>query len=246
MERVDKNTIIILKRYVARLRISYTDWWRYYGLSANILDKIKQKDLDFLDVTKKEYKSIKEITKDKKSLLNMVLTDKIVRRLKRVVNEFGLEETAKEIGRPKELLEEIMKKKTKTIEIIVKEKIARFYNEITKEESDEILARKCSRVNVEEVVKREKENTIRANRLLFRQLEIGKSYKIFERRYKSERYTKELIFEGKITKEYRSYYLATNNGRNVTFLKNMLYMKDIVVKEIKNDRESQVPKRIYA
>lgn len=246
MERIDIDTINKMKKYIKRLKISCTDWWRYYHLSAKTIEKLKECDLDFLDVSNKEYKSIKKITKDKKSLLSMALTDKIVERFKRVIDEFGLEGTAKEIGRPKEFLEEIINKKRKTIEIVVKERMYRFYNDIIKDEEDKRLIKKCSKVNIDAISKRDAKIIRRINKMFFRPLEVGKYYKISEKRYQSQRFTEELVFEGKIIKEYKSYYLAKHGDRNVTFLKNMLYMTDVIVREVASDGVSKLQERLYA
>lgn len=221
-----------IRKYFNRIAFGYRDAKKYYGISKKTLQQIKKPNNLAIEVSDDEYDIIMKITQNKQSQRQMAVTEKLVYRTRTLIDTIGILELERLIGVNRSTLNSIASYKLKNTDIGIKEKIYALYCDIIKEDNLNTFDESCPNVNIKNISKRDAQKTIEESRKSFKALTVGKRYNIYQRLYDSAIQDKTLIFDGLITEEYRNYYLGENNGRKVTFLKNLLFLPDTIVEEV--------------
>lgn len=233
MKRINKDKIDLMRKYFNRIQFGYKNLEKYYHLSRETVESIKDQTTESLNVTDEEYKTIMTVTKNEKNFKRMIVTDELHSKLKKLNKGWGFLDLPEILKLSPGDYNGLLNKSITLITPVTARRIADMYRDlIVKDGEDE--DEKCPHINIQEINQKDREIMLARNRARYRRLIVGKTYRIYERRYASLEYNKVLVFEGVITKEYKKYFLGEHNGRVVTFLKNSLYEKDTIVKEVVN------------
>lgn len=242
MIEVQEQELTLIRKYLYNSSLSRKELKKYYNISKETAKKLKDKHIKNVIVNDEEYKSIKHILEYERVKSKIIVTDKIKKRTKALVNLLTVGYVGSQTYMSKETVNDIICGRQQYISLTQKKQINNLYNDTIAGKSKERLQDDCIEVDTKKVFAEEYKKVYENNKKLFKALKVGRTYNIYQERYLSETRDKELIFQGTITKEYNNYYLGEYNGRKVTFLKNLLFLPDIIVEEVNNGEVSRVSK----
>ena len=234
-----------MRRFINRIQFTQADLEEYYCITPETAKLIKDTGLDCVEVSDEAYKVITCITKSEKNLNRVVITPKLRGKLKKLDKGWDFLDIPEILGISKRHYKQILTEEIKLTKPVIKDRIEQLYTDLVVKSSETLEDDKCPEVNIDKIYRKDREIELAKNRAMYKPLQVGKTYRIYEKRYASLEYDKVLIFEGLITKEYRSYFLGEHNGRVVTFLKNSLYEKDTIVKEVADVKNCRLSESVF-
>lgn len=242
MIEVQEQELTLIRKYLYNSSLSRKELKKYYNISKETAKKLKDKHIKNVIVNDEEYKSIKHILEYERAKSKIIVTDKIKKRTKALVNLLTVGYVGSQTYMNKETVNDIICGRQQYISLTQKKQINNLYNDTIAGKSKERLQDDCIEVDTKKVFAEEYKKVYENNKKLFKALKVGRAYNLYQERYLSKIIDKELIFQGTITKEYNNYYLGEYNGRKVTFLKNLLFLPDIIVEEVNNGEVSRISK----
>ncbi|NMW84746.1 hypothetical protein HKO22_03175 [Peptoniphilus sp. AGMB00490] len=231
MVTLDGENKKIARKYFNRIALSREDMKRYYNISGKTTQLIKNPNVSSIKVSNVEFDVIMNIVNNRENQLFMVVTDRTISRVKQLIDLLDINQLANILGLEKSYIEQLVNHQLSIMRTTWKEKIDDLYQEMTRDITvplDDL----CPEVDLQKINMQGYRKALESNKKAFKALEIGKTYRIYQKRYLSQRIDKELVFEGTIIEEYSKYYLGKYHNRNVTFLKNLLYLPDTIVEEV--------------
>lgn len=223
-----------IREYLSRSLLNYKELQKHYNITKDTAKQLRNKNTKKVIVNEEEYQSIKHILEHEKPQSKIVVTDKIVRRASALTKFLTVGYVGDQLSMNRGSVNDILHGRKQYISITQKKKLFELYNDVLKGNPKQNLDEDFVGMNTKEIAKKAYKKVLLNNRKRFQNLEVGKEYNIYQKRYKSELYDKELIFNGTIIEEYGHYYLGEHNGRKVTFLKNLLFSPETVVEEVSN------------
>lgn len=219
------------RKYFSRVALSYKDVEKYYNISRKTTQLIKNPSVGVVQMSDAEFNIIMNIISSRENQLMMVVTDRTINRVKQLIDLLSIDQLANMLGFDKSFIEQLVNHQLPNMRTTWKEKIDDFYQEMKKDVAVS-LDDTYPEIDLKKITDKGYREALESNRKAFKALQIGKTYRIYQRRYLSQKIDKELVFEGTIAEEYEKYYLGKYHNRNVTFLKNLLYLPDTIVEEV--------------
>lgn len=234
MTEIKGETLDNIRRYLRHSLLSYKELQKHYNITRDTAKKLRHQNIESIMVNEEEYQSIKHILEHERPQSKIIVTDKIFKRMSALTKFLTVGYVGDQLNMSRGSVNDILHGRKQYISLTQKRKLDELYNDIFKGSSKQDLDADFDGIDTKKIAKRAYKKVLINNRKRFQKLEIGKTYNIYQKRYKSELYDKELIFSGTITEEYGHYYLGEHNGRKVTFLKNLLFSPETVVEEVSN------------
>lgn len=234
MKQITGETLDNIRGYLRHSLLSYKELQKHYNITRDTAKKLRNKSVKKIMVNEEEYQSIKHILEHERPQSKMVVTDKIARRASALTKFLTVGYVGDQLNMSRGSVNDILHGRKQYISITQKKKIDGLYNDILKGNPKQDLDEDFDGIDTKQIVRKAYKKVLLNNRKRFQKLEVGKEYNIYQKRYKSELYDKELIFSGTIIEEYGHYYLGEHNDRKVTFLKNLLFSPETVVEEVSN------------
>ncbi len=240
MTEIKGETLDNIRKYLGHSLLNYKELQKYYNITRDTAKQLRNKNIKTIMVNEEEYQSIKHILEHERPQSKIVVTDKIFKRMSALTKFLTVGYVGDQLNMSRGSVNDILHGRKQYISLTQKKQLDELYNDILKGSSKQDLDADFDGIDTKKIAKRAYKKVLINNRKRFQKLEIGKSYNIYQKRYRSEFYDKELIFSGTITEEYGHYYLGEHNGRKVTFLKNLLFSPDTVVEEVNSGEVSRV------
>lgn len=234
MTEIKGETLDNIRKYLRHSLLSYKELKKYYNITRDTAKKLRNKNIKVIMINEEEYQSIKHILEHERPQSKIVVTDKIVRRVSALTKFLTVGYVGDQLNMSRGSVNDILHGRKQYISITHKRKLDELYNDILKGNPKQDLEENFDGMDTKQIAKKAYKKVLLNNRKRFQKLEVGQTYNIYQKRYKSELYDKELIFSGTITEEYGHYYLGEHNNRKVTFLKNLLFSPETVVEEVSN------------
>lgn len=240
MTEIQGETLDNIRKYLGHSLLSYKELQKHYNITRDTAKKLRNKNIKTIMVNEEEYQSIKHILEHERPQSKIVVTDKIFRRVSALAKFLTVGYVGDQLNMSRGSVNDIIHGRKQYISLTQKKQLDELYNDVLKGNPRQDLEADFDGIDTKQIAKKAYKKVLINNRKRFQTLEIGKTYNIYQRRYRSEFYDKELIFSGTITEEYGHYYLGEHNGRKVTFLKNLLFSPDTIVEEVNNGEVSKV------
>lgn len=240
MTEIKGETLDNIRKYLGHSLLNYKELQKYYNITRDTAKKLRHQNIESIMVNEEEYQSIKHILEHERPQSKVIVTDKIFRRVSALTKFLTVGYVGDQLNMSRGSVNDILHGRKQYISLTQKRHLDELYNDVLKGSSKQDLDADFDGIDTKKIVKRAYKKVLINNRKRFQKLEVGKTYNIYQKRYKSELYDQELIFSGTITEEYGHYYLGEHNGRKVTFLKNLLFSPETVVEEVSNGEVSRV------
>lgn len=234
MKQITGEILDNIRKYLGHSLLNYKELQKYYNITRDTAKNLRNKNIQTIMVNEEEYQSIKHILEHEKPQSKIVVTDKIVRRTSALTKFLTVGYVGDQLSMSRGSVNDILHGRKQYISITQKKKLFELYNDILKGNPKQNLDEDFEGMDTKQIAKKAYKKVLLNNRKRFQKLEVGTTYNIYQKRYKSELYDKELIFSGTIIEEYGHYYLGEHNDRKVTFLKNLLFSPETVVEEVGN------------
>lgn len=240
MTEIQGETLDNIRKYLGHSLLSYKELQKYYNITRDTAKKLRNKNIKTIMVNEEEYQSIKHILEHERPQSKIVVTDKIFRRVSALAKFLTVGYVGDQLNMSRGSVNDIIHGRKQYISLTQKKQLDELYNDVLKGNPGQDLDADFDGIDTKQIAKKAYKKVLINNRKRFQTLKVGKTYNIYQKRYRSEFYDKELIFSGTITEEYGHYYLGEHNGRKVTFLKNLLFSPDTIVEEVNNGEVSKV------
>lgn len=234
MKQIAGETLDNIRKYLRYSLLSYEELQKYYNITRDTAKKLKNKNIKTIMVNGEECQSIKHILEHERPQSKIVVTDKIFQKVSTLAKLLTVGYIGDQLNMSRGSVNDILHGRKQYINLTQKKQLDKLYSNTLKKSPKQDLDVNFDGIDTKQIIKKAYRKVLINNRKRFQKLEIGKTYNIYQKRYRSDSYDKELTFSGTITKEYEHYYLGEHNDIKVTFLKNLLFSSDTVVEEVKS------------
>lgn len=241
MAVIGKYTINHFKKFVHAIQFSPSELEKYYDISPELWGKIKSLEGDGLILSKPDKDKIEQCVNRFSSTMRIPVTDDLLSKLRELRKKFGGNKTSQMIHQDTRMVNRTLKGDYKTTSLRARQNINKLYHEY---KCDLVKGKKNGfkdTRHLSHIEYNEYQKALVNSRKYLKLLEVGKTYRIYEHMKDSKLNPDIVRFEGTIVEEYRNYYLGVHKGRTVTFLKNLLFLPQYRVEEVKQNEISQLP-----
>lgn len=241
MAVLGKYTINNFKKFVHAIQFNPSELEQYYDISPELWEQIKSLEVDSLILPQSDKEKIEKCVNRFSSTMRIPVTDDLLSKLSELRKKFGGNKTSQMIKQDTRMVNKTLRREYKTTSLRARQNINKLYHDykcglVKGKKRDFKKTTHLSHIEYNEYQK-----VLADSRKYLKFLEVGKTYRIYEYMKDSKLNPYVVRFEGTIMEEYRNYYLGVHKGRTVTFLKNLLFLPQYKVEEVKQNEISQLP-----
>lgn len=231
-------TVKKIYQFTQQINFTPDDLQQYYNISPDLMNRIRNHVGTSLEVTLEEQQTINRILRTDIEKARIPITDEFMDKLQQLEKVVGVSKLTKITNKSRAFIFRLLRGEYKSTNY----KIRRIINDAYKQYQGGAIKPRTTdfknKKSIKKIIDKDYLQALINCRRYLKVLEIGKTYKIYEYTDRSLLNPYVLVFEGTITHEYKNYYLGTYRNRKVTFLKNLLYLPNYKVKEVKPDELS--------
>lgn len=231
-------TVKKIYQFTQQINFTHDDLQQYYNISSDLMNRIQNHVGTSLEVTLEEQQTINRILRTDIKKARIPITDEFMDKLQQLEKVVGVSKLTKITNKSRAFIFRLLRGEYKStnckIRQIINDAYKQYQGGAIKPRTTDFKNKK----SIKKIIDKDYLQALINCRRYLKVLEIGKTYKIYEYTDRSEFNPYVLVFEGTITHEYKNYYLGTYRNRKVTFLKNLLYLPNYKVKEVKPDELS--------
>lgn len=240
MPTVYCSTVREFEKFIHDIKFTPQEVEKYYKIPPKLLQQAKDCKGKTVKVTEQEQKTIRDaLRRDSKNIRVPATTD-LIEKLTILSNAIGGTTVSEALHEHPTLARRIVRGECKSTSLKTRKNINKMYHDfkcgLIKANSTDFK----KQTNLKHIRYNEYQKALEESRRYLKVLEVGKTYRIYEYMKDSQLNPYRLRFEGKIIEEYNNYYLGTHKDRKVTFLKNLLFLPQYKVEEVKTDEISQL------
>lgn len=235
MPKMYRYQIDELYKFLDEIDFSESELRKHYDLTPDLIKRTQEFEGNEVLINDKEKQNIEKILRTGASSNRVPITNKFKRKLKILKRDIGGKILAEHIDEPQSTVTNLLRGNTKTTTCNMRKKINKAYYDYKRGTLRTPLTDFKSGLTLKQLQEEDLKKALEKNKKHFKPLEIGKTYKIYEKMPQRQTNPYELVFEGTVLEEYKNYYFGKNGDRKVTFMKNLLYLPNYKVEEIKNE-----------
>lgn len=240
MPTLYRSTAKKFEKFMHDIKFTPQEVEKYYKVSQDLFQRIKTCDDMTIEVTDQEQRAIREALRRDAKTIRIPATDDLIEKLSTLSKAIGGTTVSKMVHEHSTFAGRIIRREYKTTSLRTRKSINKLYHNfkcgLIKANTTDFK----KKVNLKHIRYNEYQKALEESRRYLKVLEVGKTYRIYEYMKDSELNPYRLRFEGTIVEEYSNYYLGTHKDRKVTFLKNLLFLPQYKVEEVKTDEISQL------
>lgn len=231
-------TVKKIYQFTQQINFTPDDLQQYYNISPDLMNRIRNHVGTSLEVTLEEQQTINRILRTDIEKARIPITDEFMDKLQQLEKAVGVSKLTKITNKTRAFIFRLLRGEYKStnykIRRIISDAYKQYQGGAIKPRTTDFKNKK----SIKKIIDKDYLQALINCRRYLKVLEIGKTYKIYEYTDRSIFNPYVLVFEGTITHEHKNYYLGTYRNRKVTFLKNLLYLPNYKVEEVKPDELS--------
>lgn len=235
MPLIYRKRINQFNKFIQAIRFTPEELKEYYGITPNLVELLKNTKDNTIELTEKEQEIVIKVTQGELSKRRIPITKEFRHKLNELRENVGGKKLAHYIHENESTMTSLLRGRTDATTYIIRHKINKAYHDY----KCGILKPKPSiygsGMSVEQMLYEDWQFALAKNKKYFKALEVGKTYRIYETSSPVAQNEYKLVFEGTILEEYDNYYFGKHGDKKVTFMKNLLYLPNYKVEEIKNE-----------